>query len=45
VKEETKATIRCLPLDAQYKAIPESGKCMACGASGHNVRAIFAKSY
>jgi prolyl-tRNA synthetase len=45
VKEETKATIRCLPLDAEYQLIPESGKCMACGSSGPNVRAIFARSY
>lgn len=45
VKEETKATIRCLPLDADYQTIPEPGKCMACGAAGPNIRAIFARSY
>jgi prolyl-tRNA synthetase len=44
VKEETKATIRCLPLDAQYQPIPEPGKCMACGKSPC-VRAVFARSY
>ena len=44
VKEETKATIRCLPLDAQYKQIAEPGKCMACGKGGC-VRAVFARSY
>jgi prolyl-tRNA synthetase len=44
VKEETKATIRCLPLDAQYQPISEPGKCMACGKSPC-VRAIFARSY
>ena len=32
VKEETKATIRCLPLDAQFQTrSPKPGKCMACG--------------
>jgi prolyl-tRNA synthetase len=44
VKEETKATIRCLPLDAEYKPFVESGKCMVCGG-GPTVRAIFARSY
>jgi prolyl-tRNA synthetase len=44
VKEETKATIRCLPLDAQFKPIPESGSCMACGKAPC-VRAVFARSY
>ncbi len=52
VKEETKATIRCLPLDAQYQPLPEPGHCMACGSmqqsasSGKSsVRVIFARSY
>jgi prolyl-tRNA synthetase len=44
VKEETKATIRCLPLDAQFKTISEPGKCMVCGG-GNAVRAVFARSY
>jgi prolyl-tRNA synthetase len=44
VKEETKATIRCLPLDAEYQTIAETRKCMACGA-GNSVRAVFARSY
>jgi prolyl-tRNA synthetase len=50
VKEETKATIRCLPLDADFNMHRESGKCMACGntaagAGEHNVRAVFARAY
>src|SRR5262249_15420538 len=45
VKEETKATIRCLPLDDPYQMLPEAGRCMARGGSGHNVRAAFARSY
>ncbi len=45
VKEETKATIRCLSLDAQHKLIRESGKCMVCGESGNAVRSVFARAY
>ncbi|MCM2277052.1 MAG: proline--tRNA ligase [Oligoflexia bacterium] len=45
VKEETKATIRCLPLDDAYQPIHEAGGCMVCGGSRANVRAIFARSY
>ena len=44
VKTETKATIRCLPLE-NYKKIKESGACMACGTADNSVRAIFAISY
>jgi prolyl-tRNA synthetase len=44
VKTETKATIRCLPLE-NYQKIKESGACMACGTAGKSVRAIFAISY
>ena len=40
IKEETKATIRCIPLDA----IKEDGKCMVTGKpSGQRV--IFARAY
>jgi prolyl-tRNA synthetase len=45
VKEDTKATVRCLPLDDNHQAISESGKCMICGTAGRSVRAIFARSY
>jgi prolyl-tRNA synthetase len=46
VKEETKATIRCLPLDGEFKPIPTSGKgCMVCGKADGTVRTIFARSY
>lgn len=40
IKEETKATIRCIPLDA----IPEEGKCIITGKSSSQ-RVIFARSY
>jgi prolyl-tRNA synthetase len=45
VKEDTKATIRCLPLDANFQPIKDDRPCMITGARGHNVRAIFARSY
>ena len=45
VKEETKATIRCLPLDQNYQPIPEKAPCMVCGTSGHSLRAVFARAY
>jgi prolyl-tRNA synthetase len=40
VKEETKATIRCIPLDSKE----EQGKCIYCGKPSCR-RVIFAKSY
>jgi prolyl-tRNA synthetase len=46
VKEETKATIRCLPLSAEFQPIPTPGKgCMVCGKADGTVRTIFARSY
>ena len=45
VKEETKATIRCLQLDAEYKPISESKKCIVCGELKNAVRVVFARSY
>ncbi|MBK9733741.1 MAG: proline--tRNA ligase [Saprospiraceae bacterium] len=40
IKEETKATIRCIPLDADY----EDGKCVYSGKPSKR-RVIFAKAY
>ena len=40
IKEDTKATARCIPLDAKK----ESGKCIVCGADSEQ-RVIFAKAY
>ncbi|MDQ7814400.1 MAG: proline--tRNA ligase [Patescibacteria group bacterium] len=40
IKEETKATIRCIPFDQQS----EKGKCILCGAESSG-RVIFAKAY
>lgn len=40
IKEETKATIRCIPLDA----VEESGKCIYSGKPS-NKRVLFAKAY
>jgi prolyl-tRNA synthetase len=45
IKEETKATIRCLPLDDNYQPIHETKPCFMTGRTGNNVRAIFARAY
>ena len=45
VKVETKATIRCLPLDDNYNLIAETGKCVVCEKGTPTVRAIFARAY
>jgi prolyl-tRNA synthetase len=45
VKEETKATIRCLPMDSNYQMIQEKGGCMVCGNTASSVRSIFARAY
>ncbi len=41
IKDETKATIRCIPLEDNK---PISGKCIKCGKEAKN-KVIFAKSY
>jgi prolyl-tRNA synthetase len=40
IQQETKATIRCIPLDGEL----EEGKCMVTGKPSTR-RAIFAKAY
>lgn len=40
IKEETKATIRCIPLDQKK----EAGKCIYCGKKSQG-RVVFAKAY
>ena len=40
IKEETKATIRCIP----FAQIRESGKCIACGGNSQG-RVLFARNY
>lgn len=40
IKEETKATIRCIPIDSK----PEEGKCVYSGKPSHQ-RVIFAQAY
>lgn len=45
VKEETKATIRCLPLDANFELTKTDLPCMITGERGNNVLAVFARSY
>ncbi|HAP00385.1 MAG TPA: proline--tRNA ligase, partial [Bacteroidetes bacterium] len=40
IKQQTKATIRCIPLDAQH----EEGKCVLTG-NPSNKRVLFAKAY
>ena len=41
VKEDTKATIRCMPLEAEA----DPGPCVVCGGAAEGVRAIFARAY
>jgi prolyl-tRNA synthetase len=43
VKEETKATIRCLPLE-EFRSNPAPGKCAVCGGNAVH-EAIWAKAY
>ena len=40
IKEETKATIRCIPLDSK----PENGKCILTGKPSER-RVVFARAY
>lgn len=40
IKEETKATIRCIPLDA----VEENGKCLVCGAASYR-RVLAGRAY
>lgn len=42
IQEETKATIRCIPIDEN--AIKEEGKCLICGGASHE-RVVVAKAY
>lgn len=46
IKDETKATIRCIPLDSADRITPavEEGKCIRCGGKS-TTRVIFARSY
>ncbi|MEW6058468.1 MAG: proline--tRNA ligase, partial [Bdellovibrionota bacterium] len=46
IKNETKATIRCIPIDAGDRLTPamETGKCIKCGEKSSS-RVIFARSY
>jgi prolyl-tRNA synthetase len=41
VKEETKATIRCVPLEGAE----DSGPCFVCGRAASGRRAVFARNY
>jgi prolyl-tRNA synthetase len=45
VKAETKATIRCLKLEADFQPRKHSGGCMVCGGGSSNVEVVFARSY
>ena len=43
VKEETKATIRCLPFE-EFRSDPAPAKCLVCGADATS-EAVWAKAY
>ncbi len=48
IKEETKATVRCLPLTESFAKHEASGACFRCGGKnpeGRVVQAVFARSY
>ena len=44
IKEETKATMRCIPLDQTTDQLGGSGACIYCGKPARS-KAIFAKAY
>ncbi|MBI2606858.1 MAG: proline--tRNA ligase [Deltaproteobacteria bacterium] len=46
IKEETKATIRCIPIEESDRLMPanEPGRCVKCGSQSRG-RVIFARSY
>jgi len=41
IKEETAATIRCIPLESEK----EEGKCILCGKAGIGKRVVFGRAY
>ena len=41
VKDDTKATIRCIP----FEGSPDAGPCVVCGVATEGKRAVFARSY
>lgn len=45
IKEETQATLRCVLLDDQARPLVDARPALLSGKTGHNVRALFAKSY
>lgn len=45
IKEETKATIRCLPFNSAGEVQKTDEPCFMTGKKGGNVKAIFARSY
>ncbi len=45
IKEDTKATLRCLPIGPDYQPISVEGRCLACEGTSSLVRAIFARAY
>ena len=44
IKEDTKATIRCIPFDSYVEGDKEPGKCMVTGKPSA-CRVVFARSY
>jgi prolyl-tRNA synthetase len=45
IKDETKATLRCILLDDGFKPIPANAPCFKTGKTDGTVMAIFARSY
>src|SRR6202035_1922986 len=44
IKEETRATMRCIPIDQDNEQSADGGSCVHCGKPAA-VRAIFARAY
>ncbi|NDG85950.1 MAG: proline--tRNA ligase, partial [Proteobacteria bacterium] len=45
IKEETKATLRCIVLDDRFKPVAANAPCFKTGKKDGTVTAIFARSY
>jgi prolyl-tRNA synthetase len=45
IKVETKATIRCIPLDQNYQPHAEAAGCMVCGKKENSIRVVVARAY
>jgi prolyl-tRNA synthetase len=45
MKEQTKATIRCLKMDDDFEVVSSDQPCVVCGQHKENLRVVIARSY